>query len=453
MKIQDSRTTKDSRIASHSHVKGLGLNENGKAIEIAEGLVGQLQPREALGIVGEMIKSKKMSGRAVLLSGPPGTGKTALAMALSQSLGVKIPFCQMVASEVYSAEVKKTEVLSEHMRRAIGLRIKEIKEVFEGEVMEIRTQESENALDGYSKSIDFVIMTLRTTKGTKKLRLHPSVYESIQKQNVNVGDVIYIEENTLALKRVGRCDTYASEVSFDAEQYVPLPKGEVHKRTEIVQEVTLHDLDVANAKPQGSNDLMAMMNQLSKPGKTEITDKLRTEVNKVVQRYIDQGVAELVPGVLFVDEVHMLDIECFTYLNRALEAEIAPIVVFATNRGMSNIKGTDIEAPHGIPLDLLDRLMIIQTNLYSTEEITSIVRIRAETEKLQISDEAVEELAKIGYENTLRYALQLLAPASVLARLDQMDMIELEHIEEAPKLFLDARSSADILKANKQGFL
>jgi hypothetical protein len=27
-------------------------------------------------------------------------------------------------------------------------------------------------------------------------------------------------------------------------------------------------------------------------------------------------VAELVPGVLFVDEVHMLDIECFTFLNR-----------------------------------------------------------------------------------------------------------------------------------------
>lgn len=36
----------------------------------------------------------------------------------------------------------------------------------------------------------------------------------------------------------------------------------------------------------------------------------------MVNRYIDQGVAELVPGVLFVDEVHMLDIECFTYLNR-----------------------------------------------------------------------------------------------------------------------------------------
>ena len=35
----------------------------------------------------------------------------------------------------------------------------------------------------------------------------------------------------------------------------------------------------------------------------EITDKLRQEINKVVNRYIDQGVAELVPGVLFIDEV------------------------------------------------------------------------------------------------------------------------------------------------------
>lgn len=54
----------------------------------------------------------------------------------------------------------------------------------------------------------------------------------------------------------------------------------------------------------------------------------------MVNRYIDQGVAELVPGVLFIDEVHMLDIECFTYLNRALESSLAPIVVFATNRGI-----------------------------------------------------------------------------------------------------------------------
>jgi hypothetical protein len=47
---------------------------------------------------------------------------------------VQVPFCPMVGSEVFSSEVKKTEILMENFRRAIGLRIKETKEVYEGEV-------------------------------------------------------------------------------------------------------------------------------------------------------------------------------------------------------------------------------------------------------------------------------------------------------------------------------
>lgn len=52
----------------------------------------------------------------------------------------------------------------------------------------------------------------------------------------------------------------------------------------------------------------------------------------------------------------MLDIECFTYLNALLESPMAPTVVLATNRGNALVRGTtDIYAPHGIPVDLLDR--------------------------------------------------------------------------------------------------
>ena len=69
----------------------------------------------------DLIKSRKFSGRALLLVGAPGTGKTALALAISQELGAKVPFCPMVGSEVYSTEVKKTEVLAEAFRRAIGV--------------------------------------------------------------------------------------------------------------------------------------------------------------------------------------------------------------------------------------------------------------------------------------------------------------------------------------------
>lgn len=75
---------------------------------------------QACGVVVDLIKSKKMAGRAVLLAGGPGTGKTALAMAVSQELGTRVPFCPIVGSEIYSTEVKKTEALMENFRRAIG---------------------------------------------------------------------------------------------------------------------------------------------------------------------------------------------------------------------------------------------------------------------------------------------------------------------------------------------
>ena len=37
----------------------------------------------------------------------------------------------------------------------------------------------------------------------------------------------------------------------------------------------------------------------------------------------------------------MLDIECFSFLNRALEDDMAPIVIMATNRGITKIRWPD----------------------------------------------------------------------------------------------------------------
>ncbi len=37
----------------------------------------------------------------------------------------------------------------------------------------------------------------------------------------------------------------------------------------------------------------------------------------------------------------MLDIECFSWLNRALESDLAPVLIIATNRGITKIRGTE----------------------------------------------------------------------------------------------------------------
>lgn len=86
------------------------------------------------------------------------------------------------------------------LSRPPGLRVKETKEVYEGELTELTPTEAENPLSGYGKTISHVVVGLKTVKGTKQLRLDPTIYEAIQKERVVVGDVIYIEANTGAVK-------------------------------------------------------------------------------------------------------------------------------------------------------------------------------------------------------------------------------------------------------------
>ena len=80
-------------------------------------------------------------------------------------------------------------------------------------------------------------------------------------------------------------------------------------------------------------------------------------------------------------------------MGRGIEQELAPIVIFATNRGLTSVRGTDLKAPHGMPLDLLDRLLIIPTRPYTGGEILEILKIRAKAEKITLTPDALNFLA------------------------------------------------------------
>jgi len=181
----------------------------------------------------------------------------------------------------------------------------------------------------------------------------------------------------------------------------------------------------------------------------------------------------------------MLDIECFTYLNRALESTISPIVILASNRGLTTIRGTTsplapsdqgLISAHGIPPDLLHRLLIVPTHPYTAPEIRTIIQTRARLEfaaptapqlsddassakamavRASLSPEALEELTAQGVSVSLRYALQLLAPAGILARARGSEgaVISGQDVQEAVSLFWDAGRSAAQLRENGEGFI
>lgn len=108
----------------------------------SQGLVGQEKARKAAAIILQMTKEGKIAGRAVLIAGPPSTGKTAIAMGMAQSLGPNVPFTVLSSSEIFSLEMSKTESLTQAFRKSIGVRIQEESEMIEGEVVEIQIDRS-----------------------------------------------------------------------------------------------------------------------------------------------------------------------------------------------------------------------------------------------------------------------------------------------------------------------
>merc|ERR1711881_793536 len=145
-------------------------------------------------------------------------------------------------------------------------------------------------------------------------------------------------------------------------KFVQCPEGELQKRKEVVHTVTLHEIDVINSRTQGFLALFS--------GDTgEIKSEVREQINAKVAEWREEGKAEFIPGVLFIDEVHMLDIECFSFLNR--------------------IRGTNYTSPHGIPIDLLDRLLIIATTPYTEKDTKQILQIRCEEEDVEMDEQAL----------------------------------------------------------------
>ncbi|KAI6027093.1 hypothetical protein EDC04DRAFT_2605964 [Pisolithus marmoratus] len=135
--------------------------------------------------------------------------------------------------------------------------------------------------------------------------------------------------------------------------YVPLPRGDMRKGKELALGVTMGDLDVANARPQGGN------------GKT-------TEINE--QSYVDEGVAEVTPDVVFIEE-----------------SPIAATVVLATSGNDPVPRGRTMLSFHVVYLRIYliassvklfsknrsylpDRRLIVKTDSYVWERIAKVVQ-------------------------------------------------------------------------------
>nr|CCA25957.1 ruvBlike 2 putative [Albugo laibachii Nc14] len=435
--------TRIERIGTHSHIRGLGLDDSLEPRGVSQGMVGQKDARKAAGIVAKMIEEGNIAGRAILLAGRPGTGKTAIAMAIAHALGEDTPFTTIAGSEVFSLEMSKTEALTQAFRRSIGVRIMEETEIIEGEVVEIQV---DTPTGGTGDKIGR--LTLRTTEMETVYDLGAKMIDALTKEKVEAGDVVTISKETGKITKLGRSFTRSRDYDAMGPQtrFVQCPEGELQKRKEVVHVVSLHEIDVINSRSQGFLALFA--------GDTgEIKDEVREQIDQKVAEWREEGKATIVPGVLFIDEVHMLDIECFSWLNRALESDMAPVLIIATNRGITRIRGTNYKSPHGIPIDLLDRLMIIPTQSYSEDEMRKILTIRCEEEDVEMSEDAKDLLTRIAVETSLRYAIHMIIASSLVCAKRKGTEVDVSDIKRVYSLFVDLKRSTQFLMEYQREFM
>ena len=434
------------RIGAHTHIKGLGLDKNLRAVKVKDGMVGQEKAREAAGLVVQMIREGKLSGKTVILAGPPGTGKTAIAVAVSRELGANVPFIQMSGSEIYSSERKKTEVLIEAIRKCIGVEIHEMRKVYEGEISGIDIKTAPHPYNPYQKVPESVRITLKTVKQEKTIEAGASIAQQIIQQGIAEGNVIQIDAETGRIANLGLSIESVKGKTFDVDtsQKVARPDGEVLKEKEFVYTLTLADMDDINARSRRGGDMLSMF--FGGGESKEIDTEVRAGVDESVKKLIDEGNAFIHPGVLFIDDSHLLDLEAFSFLGRALESELVPIIILATNRGVTTIRGTDIKSPMGFPLDLVDRSVIIATDEYDADSIKGILRLRAGEERANLDEAALERLTVIGSKSSLRYAVQLLSLAAQNAGTMKHKTVTVKDVERVDSLFMDVGEASEHLK-------
>nr|UXY87468.1 hypothetical protein 1634Bnrm3_p101 [Cryptomonas sp.] len=412
--------------ANHFHIRGIGINNIFSCKNICQGFVGKIHIRKAAAIFLQSIKSFEVEKLNIVITGNFGTGKTSLCIAISLSIEKCIPFTAISGAEFSFPGISKIENIIQSVRKTIGIRFYNESLIIEGEVIDIQVNESKQ-----KKYKTYVKLILKTNEIQTTYKISEEIYSKILQKMIKKGDIVLINKEKNSIEKKGSIFTINNSENTNNE-FRKTRKGDL-ERYEIHENiVTMFELDILNSFSEFPLSKLFIENV------KEISNEIREKIDRIVIRWEKNKKIKIIKGILLFDDANMLDIECFSFLSKNIESVLSPVFILSTNNSTLKINGIGFSSPHGIPVDVIDRFLVIQTSPHSYCELRKILSSKADDDLLYLDENAKELLTKIGIECGIRYSIYIMSIASLISQNKYIPICAKE-IKQSFLLFVDSK--------------
>lgn len=225
--------------------------------------------------------------------------------------------------------------ITDCFRAAAILNFKSRKDVYEGEVTSIKVLRDE------AGGVCDIEVVLKTNKISTSLKLDKYLFDVINQ--INLGDVVYIEPNVGIVKRLGRSENRLDEYDLEGDKYVQLSKGNVHSVKENDVAISLYDVDYAFNKYNEN-----------------ISFFTRKHVDEIIGEYLSSGIVQFKESCLCIENSQFLNEESVAQLMQISDG-------YPSVKLLMSGDGTEVTYP-----DYLDGFFIL--NLEDNEDALELLK-------------------------------------------------------------------------------
>lgn len=373
-------TTKENclnEISLHSHIKGLGI-VNDLPVCGNDGIVSQIKVRKCLNIFTKLLQRNEP--QSFILCGKSETSKTALLNAFCKS-------SKRNCIKMFASQIKDIETLLQNIRKCINIQMKEYVNVIEGEITELRKDK----------------IILKTTDMESEFSLGAGMAEELLNERASIGDVIKINKDTGKITKVGKSciKQYEYESVGPDIKFVKCPEGEIITRREMITNMNLHDLDVANIMNYG--------------GEFEIKPETREEVNNKVKEWMDEETCTIEKGVFVIENYEDLSLEMLKTIENFAKSEFGPCFAMTYNENDTK--------------NLSKKFVHVKTETLTEDDTKKILKIKAKEEGATFDDESLSTLLAIANKNGLKYGINAIGLCKAITNEKNISKSTLEKLQ------------------------